>query len=315
MNILSTAALPLKNQNNLKETFPGDHFLFYDSITEAKTRIPEADIIITYGEDLDRHVLEEAQSLKWIMVIAAGIDKLPFHELSRRNIAVTSAKGIHKAPMSEYVFFMLMMVYRQGKQLIENEKNKVWTRDIYMDEITGRTMLIAGTGVIGREIARVANAFQMKTIGVSRSGSSLNEFDENITYGEMNDMLPEVDFVVSVLPSTSKTDNFFNYEHFRTLPEHAVFINLGRGNVVKGQDILKAIQNNEIYHAVLDVFEEEPLPAEHVFWEEESITVTTHLSGVSPYYHDRALEIFKQNFQKYKDNQDLINVVDVTKGY
>ncbi|MFZ4451649.1 D-2-hydroxyacid dehydrogenase [Salibacterium aidingense] len=315
MNILSSAALPNKNQKQLIDSFPKDNFVFCRSMKEAKENLPGADIIITYGEDLNSQVLEQALHLQWIMVIAAGIDKLPFDELNQRNILVTSAKGIHKAPMSEYVFFMLMLVYRQGKQLIENEKNRIWTRDIYMDEITGRTMMIAGTGVIGQEIAKVARAFQIKTIGVSRSGKKMDGFDENITHSQMTDRLCDVDFLISVLPSTSETDNFFNYTHFTQLPEHAVFINMGRGNVVQEEDILKAVREEEIGHAVLDVFENEPLPPEHVFWEEERITVTTHLSGVSPYYHDRAIDIFIQNLMRYKNNQHLMNKVDVAKGY
>src|SRR5699024_1626255 len=120
--ILSSAELPIENKNKLKECFQEDTFVFCDDMQEAETYLSKAEVLITYGTDLSEELLSKASSLKWIMVIAAGIDGLPFGALHKRNILVTSAKGIHKAPMSEYVVFMLMFVYRQGKTLIENEK-------------------------------------------------------------------------------------------------------------------------------------------------------------------------------------------------
>lgn len=316
MYILSSAKLPIENQLKLKEAFPEDTFIFCDNMQEAKEYLEEMDILITYGEDVSEEVLSNAPHLKWVMVIAAGIDKLPFEDLHKRGILVTSAKGIHKAPMSEYVLFMMLLTYKQGKILLENEKNKIWTRDIHMEEITGKTMLIAGTGALGEEIAKVAKAFDIKTIGVSRSGKTVNYFDYNITRDEMDKYFSEADFVVSILPSTPDTKGFFEYKHFELMANHTVFINIGRGDAVRGEDILKAIRNKEISHAVLDVFETEPLPLNHPFWEEENITVTTHLSGVSPHYHNRALDIFTENLKEYKKNgKALHNVVDTLKGY
>lgn len=316
MYILSSAELPKENMNRLKENFPEDTFIFCQDMEEAEAHLSEAEILITYGTDLSEELLSKAPFLKWVMVIAAGIDALPFEALYRRNILVTSAKGIHKAPMSEYVIFMLMLVYRQGKVLIENEKNKVWTRDIHMEEITNKTMLIAGTGILGKEIAKVAKAFNITTIGVSRSGNPVEYFDEIIVRDDMLDRLHEVDFVVSILPSTPETKSFFEYQHFKAMSNHAVFMNIGRGDVVSGDDVLKAVREKEIYHAVLDVFEEEPLDLESPFWDEKNITVTTHLSGVSPHYHNRAISIFIDNLKKYKKGSiKFTNVVDTLKGY
>jgi len=314
--ILSSAELPIENKNKLKECFQEDTFVFCDDMQEAETYLSKAEVLITYGTDLSEELLSKASSLKWIMVIAAGIDGLPFGALHKRNILVTSAKGIHKAPMSEYVVFMLMFVYRQGKTLIENEKNKVWTRDIHMEEITNKKMLIAGTGILGKEIAKVAKAFNIKTIGVSRSGNPVDYFDEIIVKNQMEQRIKEVDFVISILPSTPETKGFFEYKHFKSMSNHAIFMNIGRGDVVKEEDVLTAVREKEIYHAVLDVFEEEPLDMESPFWEEENITVTTHLSGVSPHYHNRALNVFSENLKEYKrSGNNFINIVDTIKGY
>ncbi|MFB5662483.1 D-2-hydroxyacid dehydrogenase [Alteribacillus sp. HJP-4] len=314
--ILSSAQLSEQHQQHLEKKYPGQVFIFCDSMNEAEEHLPDAEILITYGADLTEELLSKASKLKWIMIISAGIEKLPFNALEQRDIIVTSARGVHKAPSSEYVFFMLMLVCRQGKQLISNEADKIWTRNIHMEEITGKSILIAGTGAIGQEVARIAKAFQMRTYGVSRSGKTVEYFDKTLTHDEMDKYMPEVDFVISILPSTDETRGFFNYAHFQRMPRHAVFMNIGRGDAVKEEEILKAVHNQEIAHAVLDVFEVEPLPENHPFWEEEKITVTSHLSGVSPNYHTRALGIFEENLERYlSDHQDYINKIDTSKRY
>lgn len=314
--ILSAAKLSDKHKTKLNEKYPDETFIFCKSMDEAKQHLDKAEILLTYGEDLTIDLISQATQLKWIMVLSAGMDEMPFEAIHEKGILVTNARGIHKQPMAEYAIFSLLQVYRQGKQLTQNEAENNWDRSVRMKEITGKTMLIAGTGAIGQEVGRLAKAFQMKTYGISRSGSPVEYFDYNFTNESMEEVLPEADFIVSVLPSTSETKDFFTFEHFQMMPNHAVFLNMGRGDAVRGDDILKAIRDEEIAHAVLDVFETEPLPEDHPFWEEENVTVTPHLSGISPHYQTRALDIFETNLQTYLENSnDYVNKIDVTRGY
>lgn len=314
--ILFSAKIASKHQEKLKADFPNQEFSFCENNDEVKQHVSDAVVIVTFGDDITAELMEQANSLKWIMVISAGVDKLPFQAIQEKGILVTNARGIHKVPMAEYAISMLLQVYRQGKVIMQNQAEKVWDKTVRMQEISGKTMLIAGTGAIGQEVARLAKAFHMKTIGVSRSGSDVTFFDENHTTEDLNNLLPHADFVVTVLPDTKETQGLFTYEHFQNMPEHAVFLNMGRGNVVSSTDLLKAIQEKEIAHAVLDVFEEEPLPADHAFWQEKDITITPHLSGVSPNYVPRAMEIFEHNLQVFIDEKDAyVNIIDVTRGY
>lgn len=316
MVIVSSAKLSTKHKVKLKENYPDLTFIFCDNIEQAKQHFNEAEVILTYGEDLTGDLISQAARLKWIMVLSAGVDKMPFKAIHERGIFVTNAKGIHKTPMAEYAIFMLLQVYRQGKELVNKEAAHEWGRSVRMQEITGKTMAIVGTGAIGQEVARLAKAFQMKTYGISRSGRSVDFFDENFTNEELTHVLPEADFVISVLPSTPETINFFSFEHFQMMPNHAVFLNMGRGDAVSGDTVLKAVREEEIAHAVLDVYETEPLPSNHPFWEKENVTVTPHLSGVSPAYLSRALNIFEKNLQTYLENRnDYMNKIDVTRGY
>lgn len=316
MDILFSAKISVSHKDELKQQFSGDSYIFCENTDEVEQNISHAEILVTYGDDLTEKWINQANRLKWIMVLSAGMDQMPFSAISKKDILVTNARGIHKVPMAEYAISSLLQVSRQTEQLIENQENQNWDRSVRMQEITGKTILIAGTGAIGQEVARLAKAFRMKTYGVSRSGKDAEFFDENVKTDQMETLLPEADFVVSVLPSTSETKSFFNEEHFKLLSKHAIFLNMGRGDAVASEVLLKAVQTKEITHAILDVFEEEPLPANHPFWHEDNVTVTPHLSGMSPQYQTRALEIFTDNLQTYKQNgTNFINKIDLSRGY
>lgn len=314
--ILFSAKISEKHQTRLKEEFTEQQFIMCSSMDEASAYLKAAEILVTYGEDLTPELIEHAAQLKWIMVLSAGMDRMPFDAIKAKGILVTNARGIHKTPMAEYAISMLLQVYRQANTLMEKEKAHEWDRNVRMEELNGKTLLVAGAGAIGQEVARLAKAFQMKTIGLSRSGEQREHFDENYQSTELEKLLPETDIVVSVLPSTKETKEFYTYEHFKKLPKHAVFLNMGRGDAVKTEVILDAIRNKEIAHAVLDVFEEEPLPNDHPFWDEENITVTPHLSGISKLYQTRALDIFEENLKIYLQGKDnFVNKIDVSRGY
>ncbi|MBY7142754.1 D-2-hydroxyacid dehydrogenase [Virgibacillus sp. NKC19-3] len=314
--ILFSAKISSKHHEKLKADHSNLEFIFCDNMNEAKQHLHKAEILVTYGGDLNDSLIEQANNLKWIMVMSAGIDKLPFEAIKKKGILVTNAKGIHQTQMAEYAISMLLQVYRDARKLYQSEKDHHWDRSARVQEITGRRILIVGTGSIGQEVARLAKAFRMKTIGVSRSGRSKEYFDENHKIDNLEELLPRVDMVVSILPSTEETRGLFNFKQFQLLPDHAVFLNMGRGDLAYTDDLLKAVRQGEVAHMVLDVFEEEPLPLDHPFWSEENVTITPHIAGRSPYYTRRALEIFEQNLQSYlADKDEYINKIDVKRGY
>ncbi|MFG6117516.1 D-2-hydroxyacid dehydrogenase [Halobacillus sp. MO56] len=300
----------------LEADYPELTFSFCHGIEEAKEELSEAEIFITYGEDLNDELVKQAKKLKWIMVLSAGMEKMPFNQIDQQQILVTNARGIHAVPMAEYTFAMLLQIARQTKTVIANETTHTWDKKLVMSEISGKTMVVLGTGAIGQEVARLAHAFRMKTIGVSKTGNPKPHFDETHSTDKWEHVLESADFVVAVLPSTSETIGFLQKEHFELMPSHAIFLNMGRGDLVETETVLQAVRSKEIAHAVLDVFEEEPLPEEHVLWEEENITVTPHHSGVSPQYQYRAFDIFVENLERYLQGQeDFINKIDPKRGY
>ncbi|MBH0231097.1 D-2-hydroxyacid dehydrogenase [Halobacillus yeomjeoni] len=308
--------VPEEIQNRLKDRFPETEFLFCHGIDEAEAHLPEAEVFVTYGEDLTPDRIEKAVQLKWIMVLSAGMDKMPFAEIDERGVVVTNVRGIHAKPMAEYALSMFLQVSRQAKTLIEQENQHQWNRRPTMNEISGNTMVFLGTGAIAQETARLAKAFHMKTIGFSKTGKDKPHFDETYTQDRLDEFLPYGDFVTAVLPSTVETKYILNIDHFKAMPDHAIFLNMGRGDLVSSEVLLEAVRHPHIHHAVLDVFEQEPLPEDHPFWDEERVTVTPHISGISPHYVPRGFEVFEENLELYLNgNGEMKNIIDLKRGY
>ncbi|QKS70632.1 D-2-hydroxyacid dehydrogenase [Paenalkalicoccus suaedae] len=316
MIILSSANLQKDIEDQLKQSYQDLDFLFYPDIEAAADDLPRADVLITYGEDLTEKEIEIATNLKWIMVISAGMDEMPFEAIAKRDIMVTNARGIHAIPMAEYVMHMMLFVSRQTEVVLEQEEAHVWDRSPVMNELHSQTIGILGAGAIGKEVARLAKAFRMNVVGVNRSGDHVEPFDTIIPIENLAEEVGKWDFLVSILPKTDATSNLLDKAIFTKMKHSATIINIGRGNVVHEEDMIEALDNRDFHHAVLDVFNEEPLSAEHPFWAHPHITVTPHLSGISPMYQPRAIDIFTSNLDIYLNNEKTYtNLVDPKKGY
>ena len=305
-----------QQEKQLATQFNKDSFTFLKEKEDIANHIKNAEVWVTYGSDVTKELLEEAGELKWIQVLSAGVNALPLDEIKKRGIVVTNVRGIHKIPMSEYALSMLLHVYRHETQVVKDQEKSHWNRKYTVKEITGKTLLVLGTGAIGQEVARLGRAFRMKTIGISRSGDQVEHFDENYAVAHLDSMLPKADFIVSVLPSTKETKYLLRDSHFDQMKEDAVFLNMGRGDLVTTETLLKAARENKVSHLVLDVFEEEPLAEDSPLWKEENITITPHISGVSSRYLERALGILMENIECHKKHdEELMNTINLERGY
>ncbi|CAM3859107.1 D-2-hydroxyacid dehydrogenase [Mesobacillus zeae] len=316
MNI-TFSLLPSEHlQKKIQSEFPGVSFHFSKGIDHAKEAFMDSEVFVTFGEDLTPEWIINAPKLKWIMVMSAGLEKMPFKECRERGILVTNVKGIHKIPMAEFTIGTMLQHVKSMRQLWENEAIDLWDRKVPMGELHGKTVLILGAGAIGGEIARLAKAFGMNTFGVNRSGRPAEYMDKIFTVNHFHDSIPEADFLVSVLPSTKETQYLLTGREIGLMKKEAAFINIGRGDVINEDVLHDALKNGTISHAYLDVFEEEPLPKGHAFWMMENVTVTPHLSGITKKYLPRAFEIFERNLNKYVNKEtDFENTVNLERGY
>lgn len=316
MKIVSSILPSASIQGEIQGKFPEIEFQFFKGMNKAGNAFFDAEIFITYGEDLTEEHIKMTKNLKWIMVMSAGMDKMPLAACHEKGIIITNARGVHKIPMAEFTLGAMLQHVKQTRMLLQNEREQEWDRKLLMEELYGKTVLILGVGAIGGEIARLSKAFGMTTIGINRSGSAVPFIDEIEKIDRLSEVLPRADFIVSVLPSTDETRDILTYEHFLNMKETAVFINIGRGDLVKEEILLKVLKEKEIAHAFLDVFEREPLPKNHPFWQMENVTVSPHLSSITRNYLPRAFEIFEGNLHTYiRKGTNFINLINLTRGY
>jgi phosphoglycerate dehydrogenase-like enzyme len=314
MEILFTFKIKEHDELALIEEFPSASFYFNGSINDEE--VETADVIVTYGGNIDATVLNRAKSLKWLMIASAGVEKMPLLEIAKRNILMTNVRGIHKTPMAESVLAHILALKRSIPEIYEIQKTRKWATKFNSTELKGSTALILGPGAIGSEIGRLLQAFGVKTIGCNRTGRSVDSMDDIITFNELLTNLPVADFVISVLPSTPETKGLLSAEHLEAMKDTAVFMNFGRGDIINEEVLVRALKDNVIGYAVLDVFEKEPLPEDHELWALANCTVSPHVSSKSGMYIERSLVVFKKNLKMWIENdKDFMNVINPEPGY
>ncbi|GGA45877.1 D-2-hydroxyacid dehydrogenase [Psychrobacillus lasiicapitis] len=314
MKILFSFYPKRDQQTRLIENFPQAEFIFQKPLDEEALKT--ADILVTYGEDLHASHLEKADQLKWIMVASAGLEKMPLDEIAARNIILTNARGIHKIPMAESILAHILSIKKSLPLMAKNQRNGEWSPKLNPTELFGSTALILGTGAIGSEVGRILQAFGVHTIGCNRSGKMASSMDTIVSFGQLKEVLPDADIVISILPSTEETKHLLTYEHFQCMKPSAIFMNFGRGDVIKEEELLRALTEERIAYAVLDVFEKEPLHKEHPFWKMHNVIVSPHASSHSSQYVVRALEIFSENLTEWlNESNQLENIIDLKRGY
>lgn len=314
MDIVFTFNIKDYQETALKEAFPALVFHFNKKADDIE--IETADILVTYGTDLDEATIDRTKNLKWIMVASAGVELMPLEQIANRGILVTNARGIHKTPMAESVLAHILSLKRAVIPMHVSQEQSEWNPKHRLSELKGSTALILGPGAIGSEIGRLLQAFGVRTIGCNRSGTVRPAMNETIVFADLLDKLPEADIVISVLPSTKDTKHLIKAEHYEAMKETAVFMNFGRGDLLDEAELINALEKEVIGHAVLDVFQVEPLPADSPFWSLTNCTVSPHASSYSGKYIERCLEIFHENLDKWVNkNSEFVNEVDLQQGY
>jgi phosphoglycerate dehydrogenase-like enzyme len=312
-----TAKLSERHQQKLVQQFPELQFAFFDSIEKATVALPETEVLVTYGEDLTEDMMaSDFPHLKWIHVISAGLEKMPFDTISKQNIMVTNARGIHQIPMAEYTTGVMLQIVRKQNELYQQQLEGNWDRSIRTEELHGKTLGIIGVGAIGSKIAEYAKVMGMKVLGVNRSGQSVPVIDQLYTMERLDCVMEDSDFIVVIVPMTQETVGMIGERELSRMRSSAYLINISRGAIVDEQALLKVLQQKQIAGAVLDVFTQEPLPADHPFWSLDNLIMTPHVSGRSPKYMERALELFIENVPVYlKGEGSYRNLIDPSKGY
>lgn len=248
---------------------------------------------------------------KWIQAIYAGVEPL-VDPAQRRDYVLTNARGVFGPLMSEYVFGYLLFLEKRMLERIQAQKSREWQRT-ESGILRGRTLGLLGVGSIGAHLAGTAKHFGMTVRGYTRASETSQHIDAYYHGANLLKFAEGLDYLVSVLPRTNDTDKIVNEALLNALPRHAIFVNVGRGNAVDEPALAKALNEGSLAAAVLDVFEQEPLPREHPFWDTPNLYMTYHTSAIS--YPEDITRVFIENYHHYIEGKPLKYVVDFEKGY
>jgi len=271
----------------------------------------EANIILA-SPPLVAPIIDEFTHLKWVQSAYAGVDMLINPSL-RQDYQLTNVKGIFGEQIAEYVLGYTISYFRHFNSYRDQQSEKIWKQHNYRT-ISGKKMLILGTGSIGNYLAKSASIFGLETIGVNRTGiPPINSEFSNIIHTEqIINTLSEIDIIVSTLPNTAQTSGMFNHDFFSHCNQ-SLFFNVGRGNSIHTESLLEALKDKNIQHAFLDVFINEPISQDCPYWHNPNITITPHIAAWS--FPEQVFDIFKDNYLRWRDGFHLIHTIDFDKGY
>ncbi|SDX56985.1 D-2-hydroxyacid dehydrogenase [Paenibacillus sp. CF384] len=316
--ILCLQELTSEQRAAVRQGAPDATIVFGGKSVAGDQDFRDAEIILGWDKRVTEIALQEGSKLRWVQSWSSGIDSLPLDRLEERGILLTDASGVHARSVSETAVAMMLGLSRGIAAAVRNQRTGLWESPDTLAEMNGGTVAIVGAGEIGREVARIARAFDMRVIAVRRSGGQMPEADVVYETSRLDDALREADYVVNILPLTGETQHLFHAERFAVMKRTAYFINVGRGATVRTEDLVEALDKGIIAGAGLDVFEQEPLPADHPLWAMPNVILTPHnAGGLTVRNGERLVKLFLSNLELYSSGHaaDLRNLVDYKKRY
>jgi phosphoglycerate dehydrogenase-like enzyme len=274
------------------------------------TATSEVDIVFG-APHLIKDALASLPALTWVQATSAGVEALMDSAL-RRDYILTNARNVFGELMSEYVFAYLLAHERRIFQLAQAQQNKQWD-DSLTGTLRGKTLGLLGVGSIGADVALTAKFFDMTVRGFTKESETSSHVDEYFHGEDILQFASGLDYLVSILPNTKGTRKIVDSALLSELPSHAIFINVGRGSAVDESALVDALNQNKIAGAVLDVFEQEPLPKDHPFWTTKNLTMTYHTSA--PSLPQDITNLFIENYELFNADQPLKHQVDFERGY
>ncbi len=293
----------------IAEARPDLRLLTAHGEAQVRERLPEAEIVFAW--EFPMQLLPLATRLRWFQVMGAGLERLAGASVPE-GIVVTNMKGIFGTAMAEYAL-AYMLTHAQGiRRVLRQQQERRWEQ-FEPALLAGSTVGIIGLGSIGREIASRCAAFGMQVTGVNRGGKPVAEVEQTYAVSEIEQFLPECDFLISVVPQTAASTGLLSAARLMLLKPTCFYINIGRGNIVDLDALGEALSAGRLAGAALDVFPTEPLPTDHPIWTAPNAVITPHISGVNR--PEDVTGVFLDNLGRYIAGKSLMNIVDLARGY
>lgn len=292
----------------------GLEFIQIATDEELQQFIPDLDILTTYHLS-EQSFIFASRRLKWIHLGAAGIEHSLFSSILKSKTIITNSSGVHAGPVSEFVFGMILFMIKQFRGCEKFKLDQLWTQwDLARQtiQLKGKVIGIIGFGALGKAIARKAKAFDMTVIATRRLQKKVEVkkiVDKLIPLDQLDHLLGESDVVVISCPLTPLTKGMIGKKELSQMKSTAFIINIARGAIINEPALIDSLQNKAISGAALDVFEQEPLPAESPLFSLDNVFLSPHISGNFPeYQYDVAVQ-FANNLNRFMAGKALKNRV------
>ncbi len=285
----------------LRRSAPDVEIVVAKNEQSAKERIIEADAVL--GNRFFLQSLPYAKRLRWMQSNSVGMDLLFGSGLIPSELQITSAKGLYDGQIAEHAIALLLALLRNIPQFCEQQNRAIWRR-CSLRTIAGARCLVLGWGKIGQAIGERLRALGAEVSAVSRCGPQA-----------WRDLLPTTDVLLMALPSTPLTAQIIGEKELALLPATSYLVNVGRGETLDEESLVAALRNERLAGAALDVFAEEPLPAESSLWKMPRLLITPHVARSIESAPQRWEPLFVENLRRFVAGEPLLNCVDHTLGY
>jgi phosphoglycerate dehydrogenase-like enzyme len=305
--------------NHIKQAAPQANYVTVTNPQEWEALADDiySKIEIIYGRPPGSWI-SRMPNLRWIQLSTAGSDRLLGEApgLKKSDIVITNSSGVHAGPISEHILALMLAFSRGLHQCVKSQQNHSWQRPNKVSELSGSTLGLIGVGRIGGKIAELAKALNMRVLGLRRNPDrKVGPVELMVGPGDRLRLFSQSDWVVVTAALTSETRGMIAENEFKNMKNSAHIINVARGPIINQKALIKSLRKGWIAGAGLDVFEEEPLPADSPLWDMPNVIITPHSSWLSPYHRGRRINIFIENLRRFQTGGQLINTVDKQRGY
>ncbi len=284
-------------------------------------QIRDAEVVVSWL--LSAEAVRAARKLRWIHCTTAAVNQLLHPAVVNSEIILTNGSEVHATVVAEHILALIMALARKLPEAARFQQQRIWgQQDIWRiqprpREVAGATLGLVGLGNIGREAARRAAALGMRVIAVREHPEKGGPEGVAKVFppAQLDELLAESDYVVLAVPVTSATQKLINGERLSHMKSDARLINVGRGPLLDEAALIQALREGKIAGAALDVFMEEPLPADSPLWDMEHVLITPHIASNSEKTWERQYALLADNLRRYLNHQPLRSVVDKRRGY
>ena len=269
--------------------FPNQTFHLVAKADDVDPYLADAEVLVTHGPYMGQradHMFANMPKLRWIQGIGVGVDNIVDRPTLNKRVRVTNIQGVHGPQMAEMALLDMLALSRQFPRTVHNKQAHKWER-WSAKLINGKTLGILGVGSIAAAIAPRCKAMGMTVLGISGTVRDIPGFDQVHPIADLLSVVPLLDHFLVLTPYTPQTRHLVNAEVFAAMKPTAYFLNLARGGVVDETALLQVLRDKAIAGAALDVFETEPLPPGHPFWDQDNLIITCHQGSV---HEDSALQ-------------------------